>query len=147
MSEEKVMCPKCGSSFNRMFLMGKQGNADVCPICGEFLLGDESNSAETVKEKTKWYYYKEGGGMLTDIVSSRFTPLYTFDAVDADDAERQLKEVMPNSPLFADNSSNKVRCPYCQSEEVQFVPKRFSLLTGFATNKFDRVCLRCKRKF
>lgn len=41
----------------------------------------------------------------------------------------------------------KVKCPYCFSSEVQIIPRKFSLLTGFATNKFDRVCLRCKRKF
>jgi DNA-directed RNA polymerase subunit RPC12/RpoP len=41
----------------------------------------------------------------------------------------------------------KVKCPYCFSSEVQIVPRKFSLLTGFATNKFERVCVRCKRKF
>lgn len=33
MEVNNVKCLKCGSSFNRMFLMGKQGNADVCPVC------------------------------------------------------------------------------------------------------------------
>ena len=41
----------------------------------------------------------------------------------------------------------KVRCPYCFSSEIQIVPKKFSLLTGFATNGYNRVCVRCKRKF
>lgn len=127
--------------------MGKQGNADVCPLCGESLIGQEGNSSEATKEKTKWYYYKEGGGTLMTTLSSRFTPLYTFDAVDVEDAKRQLKEVMPNSSLVTDSSPDKVRCPYCQSEQVQIVPKKFSLLTGFATNSYQRVCLRCKRKF
>ena len=31
---DNVKCAECGSSFNRMFLMGKQGNANVCPMCG-----------------------------------------------------------------------------------------------------------------
>ena len=101
------------------------------------------------KEKTKYYYYKEGGGTLTDTLSSRFTPLYTFEAVDIKDAKRQLKEVMPNSPLINSDSANsdKVRCPRCRSTEIQLVPRKFSLLTGFATNKFDRVCVRCKHRF
>ena len=103
--------------------------------------------SETPKEKTKWYYYKEGGGGLDDILISEFTPLYTFDAIDLEDAKRQLKEVMPNSPLLNNNTSDKVKCPYCFSSDVQIVPRKFSLLTGFATNRFDRVCIKCKRRF
>lgn len=101
------------------------------------------------KEKTTYYYYKEGGGTLTDTLSSRFTPLYTFEAVDMKDAERQLKEVMPNSPLINNDSANndKVRCPRCRSTEIQLVPRKFSLLTGFATNRYDRMCVRCKHRF
>ncbi len=93
MGEDNVKCPKCGSSFNRMYLMGKQGNADVCPMCGADMQSVDEHEAETTKVKTKWYYYKEGGGMLDDTLSSHFTPLYTFDAMDAEDAKRQLKEL------------------------------------------------------
>lgn len=141
-----ILCQHCKSTFDESILAQKP-EPDICPVCGKSLLGQGDSPSVAVKEKTKWYYYKEGGGVLTDILSSHFTPLYTFDAVDTEDAERQLKEVMPNSPLFVDRAPNKVRCPYCQSEQVQIVPKKFSLLTGFATNKFDRVCLKCKRKF
>jgi len=111
------------------------------------LIVDVDSCVESQKEKTKWYYYKEGGGMLDDTLSSHFTPLYTFDAIDIEDAKRQLKEVLPNSPLVNDNSPEKVRCPRCRSTEIQLVPRKFSLLTGFATNKFDRMCIRCKKKF
>lgn len=92
-------------------------------------------------------YYKEGGGGLDDILYDDFTPLYTFDATDIEDAKRQLKEVLPNSPLVNDNSPQKVRCPRCRSTEIQMVPRKFSLLTGFATNKIDRVCVRCQKRF
>lgn len=94
-----------------------------------------------------FYYYKEGGGMLDNTLSSKFTPLYTFQAVDMKEAERQLKEVLPNSPLFGSNPSSQTRCPRCHSTEIQLVPRKFSLLTGFATNKFDRMCVRCQKKF
>lgn len=36
----QVKCLKCGSSFNKMFLLGKQGNAEACPVCGEPLQED-----------------------------------------------------------------------------------------------------------
>ena len=80
-------------------------------------------------------------------LSSKFTPLYTFEATDMKDAEKQLKEVLPNSPLVNDDSSDIVRCPRCRSTQVQMVPRKFSLLTGFATNRLDRVCVRCKKRF
>lgn len=43
--------------------------------------------------------------------------------------------------------SNKVTCPFCGSTQIQLVGKKWSLLTGFLTNKVDRVCVACKKKF
>lgn len=156
----RVTCGSCKTSFLYSVIKGME----VCPVCGKPLWDDtedtekvdnadtdmqnaEDNSDETTKVKTKWYYYKEGGGGLDDTLYTHITPLYTFEAVDMEDAKRQLKEVMPNNSLVTDNSPDKVKCPYCFSSEVQIVPRKYSLLTGFATNKFDRVCIRCKRKF
>ena len=140
-----ILCPHCKSTLNEDIL--KQRNSEnVCLVCGESLLDDNYDTVEAQKEKTKWYYYKEGGGTLTDTVYER-SPLYTFEAVDVEDAKRQLKEVLPNSPLVNDNSPDIVRCPRCRSTQVQMVPRKFSLLTGFATNRLDRVCVRCQKRF
>lgn len=141
-----ILCKKCQSTFNESALANRE-NPNICPVCGESLLEDDNNTAETQKEKTKWYYYKEGGGTLMKTLSSQYTPLYTFDAVDVEDAERQLKEVLPNSSLVNNNSPDIVRCPRCRSTQVQMVPRKFSLLTGFATNRLDRVCVRCQKRF
>lgn len=129
--------------------MGKQGNTDTCPMCGAQLPKEEKEDMVSVpqNEKHTYYYYQEGGGTLDDMLFSGWTPLYTFEAVDMKDAERQLREVLPNSPLFNNSADSKVQCPYCLSKEIQLVPKKFSLLTGFATNRFDRMCVRCKRRF
>lgn len=141
-----ILCPHCNSALNEDIL--KQRNSEnTCLVCGESLLGDGGSSTEPEKEKTKWYYYKEGGGTLMATLSSQYTPLYTFDAVDMKDAERQLKEVLPNSPLVNNDSPDIVRCPRCRSTQVQMVSRKFSLLTGFATNRLDRVCVRCKKRF
>ncbi len=141
-----ILCKKCKSTFNESVLANRD-NPNICPICGESLLAeDDNNSIKEQKEKTKWYYYKEGGGTLTDTVYSR-SPLYTFEAIDIEDAKRQLKEVLPNNPLVNDDSPDVVRCPRCRSTQVQIVPRKYSLFTGFATNKFDRICLNCKKKF
>lgn len=141
-----ILCEKCKSTFNESVLANRE-NPNICPVCGESLLGDQDSSAEPKKETTKWYYYKEGGGTLMTTISSQYTPLYTFDAVDMKDAERQLIEVLPNSPLVNDNSPDIVRCPRCRSTQIQMVPRKFSLLTGFATNRIDRVCVRCQKRF
>ena len=45
------------------------------------------------------------------------------------------------------NISNQIKCPNCGSTQIQMVPRKWSLLTGFFTNKVDRVCIKCKHKF
>lgn len=52
MTEDNVKCAKCGSSFNKMFLMGKQGNADVCPLCGA-----DMQNVDEHPDWITWYYY------------------------------------------------------------------------------------------
>lgn len=141
-----ILCKKCKSTFNESVLANRE-NPNVCPVCGESLLGEQDSSTEIQKETTKWYYYDDAGGILTTTLYDDEEPLYTFEAIDMKDAERQLKEVLPNSPLVNDNSPDIVRCPRCRSTQVQMVPRKFSLLTGFSTNKIDRVCVRCQKRF
>jgi len=43
--------------------------------------------------------------------------------------------------------NNNVSCPYCGSTNIQLMRKKWSPLTGFLTNKVDRYCVNCKRKF
>ncbi len=141
-----ILCPHCKSTFDEDIL--KQRNSEnVCLVCGESLFGDNDSSTENQKKITKWYYYDGGSATLTTTLYDDEEPIYTFDAIDMKDAERQLKEVLPNSPLVNDNSPEKVRCPRCRSTEIQLVPRKYSLLTGFATNKFDRMCVRCQKRF
>lgn len=140
-----ILCKKCQSTFNETILANKN-DPNVCPVCGESLLEDDS-SVETPKEKTKWYYYDGGSATLTTTLYDDEEPLYTFEATDLKDAKRQLKEVLPNSPLVNNNSPDIVRCPRCRSTQIQMVPKKFSLLTGFATNRIDRVCVKCQKRF
>lgn len=140
----KILCEECGTEFK--FEIAK--DFECCPVCGASLSGDDnSDHEESLVEKKTYYYYREGGGMLDDTLSSKFKPLYTFQATDMEDAERQLKEVCPNSPLFKSNPSPVVRCPRCFSTDFQLVPKKWSLLAGFATNRVQRVCVKCMKRF
>lgn len=43
--------------------------------------------------------------------------------------------------------NNILRCPKCGSTNIQMVPRKWSPLTGFMTNKVDRVCVNCKNRF
>lgn len=43
--------------------------------------------------------------------------------------------------------SNELHCPHCGSTNIQLMRRKWSLLTGFLTNKVDRYCVNCKRKF
>ena len=141
-----ILCPHCKSALNEDILK-QRDSENVCLVCGGSLIVDSDSFVEPPKEKTKWYYYKEGGGGLDDMLYDDFTPLYTFDATDVEDAKRQLKEVLPNSPLVNNNSPDIVRCPRCRSTQIQMVPRKFSLLTGFATNRIDCVCVKCQKRF
>lgn len=60
----------------------------------------------------------------------------------AKDSEN-IKNLIP-SKLVA---SSTVRCPKCGCTNIQVVRKKFSLLTGFATNKTERVCANCMYKW
>lgn len=137
----KVACEKCGTEFK--FEIAK--NFECCPVCGASFSDDVDFVNQ--KEMQTFYYYDDGSATLTKTLYNHTTPIYTFQAVDMKEAERQLKEVLPNSPLFGSNPSSQTRCPRCHSTEIQLVPRKFSLLTGFATNKFDRMCVRCQKKF
>lgn len=60
-----ILCPHCKSTINEDIL--KQKNSEnICLVCGGKL---DDNSVDGLK-KSKWYYYKEGGGMLDDTLST-----------------------------------------------------------------------------
>ena len=139
-----VTC-ECGS----IFPLDKVKNMDKCPVRGKPFFGDDDSPDAAPKETTKWYYYEEKGvETLTDVLYNQ-APLYTFDAVDHADARRQLKEVFPDCPLLkpVPVQEDTVRCPKCGSTQIQMVPRKYSLLTGFATNRMDRVCVKCMKRF
>ncbi len=141
-----ILCKKCQSTFNESVLANRE-NPNICPVCGESLI-DNDSFGESSKETTKWYYYKEGGGTLDDMLYDDEEPIYIFEATDMKDAKRQLKEVLPNSPLVNDNSPDIVRCPRCGCSEFTLLNRGYSIWTGFlGSGKVKRVCNRCKKEF
>lgn len=165
--DENVKCGQCGSTFNRMFLLGKQGNADVCPLCGGTLNGSnmDDKTAEEHADWITWYYYgdKDDNGKTTTL---RDKPLdlnkwddeflikeFKAPPRDANGSSEKAKEILRTyipdafAPPAYDSAINEIRCPRCGSNRIQLVGRKWSWLTGIATNKVDRVCMNCKTRF
>ena len=165
--DENVKCGKCGSTFNRMFLLGKQGNADVCPLCGGTLNGSnmDDKTAEEHADWITWYYYgfKSGDGRSATLSEKKidldkhgdtFFLIKEFQAPPRDEngsekAKEILRTYIPDAfaPPAYDSAINEIRCPRCGSNRIQLVGRKWSWLTGIATNKVDRVCMNCKTRF
>lgn len=64
-----------------------------------------------------------------------------------DQIEQEIKEQFELRKNGYKNKDGIVCCPNCKSTQVQLVTRKWSPLTGFLTNKVDRVCVSCKRKF
>ena len=165
--DENVKCGQCGSTFNRMFLLGKQGNADVCPLCGGTLNGGDTDdkTADEHADWITWYYYgdKDDNGKTTTL---RDKPLdlnkwddeflikeFKAPPRDANGSSEKAKEILRTyipdafAPPAYDSAINEIRCPRCGSNRIQLVVRKWSWLTGIATNKVDRVCMNCKTRF
>ncbi len=155
-----ILCPHCKSTINEDIL--KQKNSEnICLVCGGRLDNEEDN----VEDKSgwiTWYYYGfkddnssqvlhdkpidlEKRGDVYYLIKEFKAPPRDMNG-NCDAAKRELRKYVPDA--FPEKKTvPKVQCPYCFSTEVQLVPKKFSLLTGIMTNGFNRVCVRCQRKF
>ena len=61
-------------------------------------------------------------------------------------AKAQDAQTAENARRAAEEAS-RPRCPKCGCTEFQMVPRKWSPLTGFLTNKVDRVCVKCKTRY
>ncbi len=156
MGEDNVKCPKCGSSFNRMFLLGKQGNADVCPLCGADM---EIQSADEHPDWITWWYYKDpeyGDYSLWDkppLHPEELELIKEFKAppeseCGLDEVKRILRTYIPDAFEEPKKTESIICCPWCGSSEFTLLNRGYSLLTGFLGSvKVKRVCNKCKKEF
>lgn len=167
----KILCEACGSVLNEDIL--KQKNSlNTCLVCGASLGMDESESAPE-EELVDWYYYEwktndsyfiieklEADKQNLSTEDEDIILKYTFKAPPRDESgsSKAAKEVLRREykpDAFMESETSKistkpdpvVRCPRCRSTSVQLVPRKFSILTGYRTNKVDRVCVNCKHRF
>ena len=159
MDESSIKCPECGSSFNKMFLMGKQGNADVCPLCGS-----ELTSAEEHPDWITWYYYgyKSDNGKTTSLRDEPidldkhgdiFFLIKEFKAppeseCGLDEVKRILRTYIPEAFSESKEAETAICCPWCGNSEFTLLNRGYSIWTGFlGSGKVKRVCNRCKKEF
>ena len=160
----KIICPECNTIFDEDVLKQKNSE-DTCLVCGGSLSGEkESDHEETLDEDNgednwiTWYYYKDpeyGDYSLWDKLPNdpnALTLIQEFKAppeseCGLDKVKEILRTYVPDAFVYPKKKESVVRCPRCFSTDFQLVPKKFSLLTGFATNRVDRVCVKCMKRF
>ena len=153
MENDNVKCPKCGTTFNKMFLMGKQGNCDTCPMCGA-----ELQDAEEHPDWITWWYYKSikyGDCSLWDkppLHPEHYELIQEFKAppkseCGLDEVKRILRTYVPDA-FAGPKKADAIFCPRCGCNEFTLLNRGYSILTGFlGSGNVKRVCNRCKKEF
>ena len=145
--EVKFLCPVCLNVEYK-----EEGRIFECDFCGTQMVSSGIRSVESYNA-TKPF-----------IDSLRMKPEFNEKLYNArialsqtpEEREKRLqeahqrkaeREALEREARFGKQAEGEVHCPYCNSTQIQLVRRKWSLLAGFATNKVDRVCVNCKRKF
>ena len=145
----RIQCPNCNTAYDKTFLIGKQGHADSCPMCGASLEEDRS-------DWITWWYYKSK--KFNDYILLDKSPLHPelfelvqeFKAPPRDasgssmEAKKILRTYVPDAfdYDFEPPEAKKARCPRCSSTDIQVVSKSYGLM-GLGASYTARVCANC----
>lgn len=152
MSDKLVICRNCvkelkGESytsqfqFKGFFTIFKVPENMICPKCKSNL--EETNISH------------EDANIIFSISKDNTFLEAMIDLKEKDIIEYELKmsqfrnqvTQQKNTESVKKQESNQPKCPKCGSTSIQIVPRKWSLLTGFATKKTDRVCVNCKHRW
>ena len=61
-------------------------------------------------------------------------------------AKKEKNQELSNTPGTEEykklhTEDGQIKCPHCNSTQIQMVPRKWSATTGIFTNKVDRVCI------
>lgn len=166
-------CNKCQFDINdymreNKFVDGNRIIIDkvfICPNCGTIDAGQNSirlkcYECDTIYKPTKLTRDKYWEGIYIGDKERQLIEEYVGDTINWDiynvreekwnksQEERRKRQQQKQAEEQARlDAINNPRCPKCGSTAIQMVPRKFSFLTGFATNKVDRVCVNCKHKW
>lgn len=154
------ICPKCG--YFDICLKPTES----CEFCGNttlvFLseqeLDKEDNfirdlSPEEIKKYIKFEECDSPKTLIQIIATSEYRRqkyVYNSPLFDKQKYEERIawqKSLNLESERKRQSAAKQIRCPYCGCTEFQMVPRKWSLFTGLLTNKVDRVCVKCKKRF
>lgn len=129
-----INCPECGKEIS--------DKAKACIHCGypledvKISIRNESVDGSKTKE------------MIDDEEKQRLIErAYQEVSADEQKEKRFYEQREKNQGNVNPNITNTVKCPKCGSTQIQMVPRKWSLGMGLLTNKVDRVCVNCKKKF
>lgn len=147
-NEIQTMCLHCGA----MYALKKE-RSDECSVC------HSTNIVPFTDELYEEYdaFYDQCKGIEKVAYANEcMRKKYVYNNPDFDKAAYEemlidVKKVRERNAkaaheYFASTSATP-KCPKCYSSDFEMVPRKWSLLTGFMTNKVDRVCRRCKKRF
>lgn len=170
----RKICTECNTVFEDKVLIDKK--SENCLICGASLRDMDEPQLAQEEELVTWYYYRWKTSdsyfiiekqeaekqNLPDNEDEDIILEYKFQAPprdengDCEEAKKVLR-LEYKSKAFLVNPNNVTKpdalwiaegkCPRCHSSNIQLVPRKFSIWTGFRTNKVDRMCVNCKHRF
>ena len=158
---EVYYCPSCGKFEEKKEVYANEKNR-ICSRCNLELLPTGKTKEEWGKEilGEEFDYYsvpyqekdKVNEYLREKFVyhNSQFNPQKSQERAEySRNFRKSILNNMKSKELKANAtvSENIIKCPWCGSTQIQMVPRKWSLLTGFLTNKVDRVCVNCKKKF
>ena len=148
----RIQCPNCNTAYDKTFLIGKQGHADACPMCGASLKEDLHPDWIT------WRYYQVKDSDTYVLSYTPPTPEYleTHEIIqefkappkrtpgDLIEVKRILRTYVPDAfdSDFNPPEEKKARCPRCSSTDIQVVSKSYGLM-GLGSSYTARVCANC----
>jgi DNA-directed RNA polymerase subunit RPC12/RpoP len=129
------VCPRCGD------VIAKRMPADariMCKVCDVQVLDRDTpySKMNNMPDADRAIWRKETEEII------RAHPLFDEDAYRARIVREEREEAFRKY-----NTTPAITCPYCGHDKFQMVARKWSVWTGLLTNKVDRVCERCKRKF
>lgn len=154
------ICPKCG--YFDICLKP----IESCEFCGNvkpvFLSEEELDkendficalSPEEMKKYIKFEECDNSKTLIHIIATSEYrrqkyvynSPLFDKQKYEERIAWQKARNL--ESERKRQRAANQIRCPHCGCTEFQMVPRKWSLFAGLLTNKVDRVCVKCKKRF
>ena len=152
-SDKSDRCINCGCPINVI----KKNESTICNIEGKsYDLTDVLNLISNGKYKDSFLKLKSILNIsikncLNIIefidISETIPEYYEIKQYTKKEESEAYRKILSMKDDKIKQSNTPVSCPKCGSTNIQVVPRKWSLLIGFATKKVDRVCVNCKYRW